>query len=302
MYAAKLTWVLILACGVASLSRGDETAATVSEDAQRLLNQYESQAAEIEHRAAEQLSALREKTIAQLKALQNQYTRDSKLDAAKELGERIEEFAVSGRDDKETPPNPATWRGRTGESYVVTLTGATTGSIWGSDVYTDDSDLATAAVHAGVLKDGERGRVRITITAPQDSYLGSDRHGVLSEDWGHWDGAFRIAKAGPMADVAKDPLPLAATSTLEGSGLKEGDVRRFRVTGAQGIVWGTDLYTTDSSVAAAAVHAGVLKIGETSNIKVIIKPGQLSYAGTSRNGITTSAWGGYHQSFKVEKP
>jgi hypothetical protein len=187
----------------------------------------------------------------------------------------------------------------------VTLTGAATGSVWGTDVYTDDSDLATAAVHAGVLKDGQRGRVRITIAAPLDSYRGSDRNGVLSEDWGHWGGAFRISRAGPMADVAKDdkePVPLAAASTLEGSGLKEGDVRRFRVTGAAGIVWGTDLYTTDSAVAAAAVHAGVLKIGQTGVIKVTILPGQLSYAGSERNGITTNAWGGYHQSFKVEKP
>jgi hypothetical protein len=308
MSTAKLTWAFLLMCVVASQSRGDEIATTVSEDAQRLLDQYEKQTVEIERRAAEELSALRDKTIAQLKALQDRYARESKVDAAKALGERIEEFAAGFGDDKGAPPNPAAWRGRTGESYVVTLTGATTGSVWGTDVYTDDSDPATAAVHAGVLKDGQRGRVRITIAAPLESYPSSERNGVLSGEWGPWDGAFRITRAGPMAEVAKDDkddkdaVPLAAGSTLEGSGLKAGDVRRFRVTGAAGIVWGTDLYTTDSAVAAAAVHAGVLKIGQTGVIKVTILPGQLSYAGTERNGITTNVWGGYHQSFKVEKP
>ncbi|MBE7537999.1 MAG: hypothetical protein HS122_06270 [Opitutaceae bacterium] len=33
--------------------------------------------------------------------------------------------------------------------YDVTVTGATTGIVWGTGVYTHDSNIATAAVHAG---------------------------------------------------------------------------------------------------------------------------------------------------------
>ncbi len=41
-----------------------------------------------------------------------------------------------------------------------------------------------------------------------------------------------------------------------------GAVHYFRVTGAaEGQVWGTDTYTRDSSLGAAAVHAGLLKPG-----------------------------------------
>src|SRR5205085_7931697 len=43
----------------------------------------------------------------------------------------------------------------TGKSFHFTVTGNANGTIYGSDVYTTDSTLATAAVHAGVLKMGE---------------------------------------------------------------------------------------------------------------------------------------------------
>ncbi len=75
----------------------------------------------------------------------------------------------------------------------------------------------------------------------------------------------------------------------------------FRVTGANaGTVWGTETYTTDSSLAAAAVHSGALKMGETGLVKVTILPGRESYEGSTRNGITSSSWGSYSASYKVE--
>ena len=55
-------------------------------------------------------------------------------------------------------------RGRIGESFVVHVTGhGNAGAVWGTDMYTDDSATSTAAVHAGVLKPGETGLVKITI-------------------------------------------------------------------------------------------------------------------------------------------
>jgi hypothetical protein len=77
----------------------------------------------------------------------------------------------------------------------------------------------------------------------------------------------------------------------------------FRVTGVNnGALWGTDLYTTDSTLAMAAVHAGVLAVGQTGVVKVTILPGQQAYAGTQRNGIASSPWNAYPASFQVAKP
>ena len=78
---------------------------------------------------------------------------------------------------------------------------------------------------------------------------------------------------------------------------------QFRVTGAVsgGSVWGTQLYTTDSNLAMAAVHAGVLRRGQTGVVKVTFYPGQGKYVGSSRNGVKSANWGSFGLSFMVER-
>ena len=49
-----------------------------------------------------------------------------------------------------------------GRTLLFELTGRTDGTVWGTDVYTGDSRLSTAAVHAGAVRAGERGFVRAT--------------------------------------------------------------------------------------------------------------------------------------------
>ena len=39
-----------------------------------------------------------------------------------------------------------------GTTYYFRVTGARDGSVWGTDVYTGDSSLALAAVHAGAVE------------------------------------------------------------------------------------------------------------------------------------------------------
>jgi hypothetical protein len=79
-----------------------------------------------------------------------------------------------------------------GTTYYFRVTGATDGSIWGTDVYTGDSVLAVAAVHAGALKPGETGVVRVTVMTPLAQYQGSIRNGVSSHDFGRFGAAYRV--------------------------------------------------------------------------------------------------------------
>lgn len=70
----------------------------------------------------------------------------------------------------------------------------------------------------------------------------------------------------------------------------------YRVTGAgqgPGTIWGSDVYTTDSTLALAAVHSGVLKPGQTGVVKVTILGQQPTFVGSTRNGITSSGYGAY---------
>jgi hypothetical protein len=77
----------------------------------------------------------------------------------------------------------------------------------------------------------------------------------------------------------------------------------FTVTGAvQGSLWGTDVYTTDSTLALAAVHVGVLKPGQTGVVKVTMLPSPPAFQGSTKNGVTSSGYGVYRAAFKVGKP
>jgi hypothetical protein len=79
-----------------------------------------------------------------------------------------------------------------GTTYYFRVTGAVDGSVWGTDVYTGDSVLAVAAVHAGAVKPGENTVVRVTVMAPLTHYQGSVRHGVTSHDFGRFGAAYRV--------------------------------------------------------------------------------------------------------------
>jgi hypothetical protein len=86
------------------------------------------------------------------------------------------------------------FRDMTEKTFSLTLTGSSSGKIWGTDIYTDDSDIATAAVHAKALNAGETGTVLITMLPGQNSYSGSARNGVTSKDFKSWHGSYRIER------------------------------------------------------------------------------------------------------------
>ena len=65
----------------------------------------------------------------------------------------------------------------------VNVTGTIEGNAWGTNIYSDDSDIGYAAVHAGVLKPGETKIVKITILPGQSSYVGTIKNGVESYDY-----------------------------------------------------------------------------------------------------------------------
>jgi hypothetical protein len=81
-----------------------------------------------------------------------------------------------------------------GTTYYFRVTGATDGSVWGTDVYTGDSSLPAAAVHAGALKPGETAVVRITVVRPLSHYQGGVRNGVTSHDYGQYGTAYRVSR------------------------------------------------------------------------------------------------------------
>jgi hypothetical protein len=79
-----------------------------------------------------------------------------------------------------------------------------------------------------------------------------------------------------------------------------GAIYYFRITGVlEGQIWGTDTYTRDSSLGAAAVHFGLLKPEQKKVLRVTVVPALAKYDGTTRNGVTTSDYGDFPHAWKL---
>ena len=87
------------------------------------------------------------------------------------------------------------YRERVGETFLFRTTGDAARPAWGTDVYSDDSDLASAAVHAGLLKAGETGVVKLLVVRAAGPFEGSVRNGATTGAKADWPGgAFRLEK------------------------------------------------------------------------------------------------------------
>jgi hypothetical protein len=99
--------------------------------------------------------------------------------------------------------------GSVGEQYTFTCPpGGRSYTVWGTDIYTDDSSVCTAAVHAGLIDFEDGGEVVIEVR-PGESYLGTWANGVTTESYGSWGGSFvfvesTVGSAEPSASTLPD--------------------------------------------------------------------------------------------------
>jgi hypothetical protein len=153
--------------------------------------------AEVNARTAEEVRRRQRRLLERLRPLQDSYAKKGKLDEALAIRERIRSLKgelLHAAEDPGTlsglPQQPA------GTQLLFNVIGNSDGMVWGSDVYTHDSELSAAAVHAGALRDGERGIVRVTyVDTLNVAFTGSQRNGVWSEAYGPWPAGFRVERA-----------------------------------------------------------------------------------------------------------
>ena len=95
-------------------------------------------------------------------------------------------------------------------------------------------------------------------------------------------------------------IKLSSNANMTSYNSKTNEIYGVLVTASNsGSLWGTEIYTSDSTVAKAVIHMGLAQAGETVLVKIQILPGQSSYVGTTQNGITSSSYGSYSASYKV---
>ena len=88
-----------------------------------------------------------------------------------------------------------------GTSFYFRVIGQIDGSLWGTDVYTGDSLIGAAAVHAGLMKPLEVAVLKVTVVTPPAAVHG------LGAPWRHQP-RFRPLWLGlPSVDDLRPPSP-----------------------------------------------------------------------------------------------
>ncbi|CAH1238320.1 CRISPLD1 [Branchiostoma lanceolatum] len=188
-----------------------------------------------------------------------------------------------------------------GDSYtVVCPAGCETGAtVWGLVIYTDDSSICRAAIHDGRITNSG-GEFTVYKIPGQDSYLSSEQNGVQTLTYSSWGGSFAFTPdpAVPQQNVPQEEPAQGSIDCSTEPRQLDGDVLTVTcpagcLAGAE-TVWGTVIYTDDSSICRAAIHDGQIT-NSGGEITVYKIPGQDSYLGSEQNGIQTlqySSWGG----------
>jgi hypothetical protein len=108
---------------------------------------------------------------------------------------QLQEFIKKGFWGIHDPMELRNLEARIGESFYFQVSADEYGPLWGTDVYTSDSSLGRACVHAGIMAAGESDIVKVTMVKPPAVFSGSTRNGVTSSPWTtRWSGAFVVEK------------------------------------------------------------------------------------------------------------
>lgn len=168
------------------------------------------------------------------------------------------------------------------------------GYVEGTDTYSSHSSICAAAIHAGVLPPGQSGAVVIVIGESPKFFRGTERHGVTSRDRGPRATSFTFATDGAPGSIswqtAWSHVPADFAQPVTVNCPPGGDTA--------GKIWGTDVYTVDSMICIAAVHAGVIS-AKGGPVTVQRAQGPRQYAASERFGVASRGAGANPDAFAV---
>lgn len=174
--------------------------AELREEAEReceaIRERAETAAARVEQVGTRELAPLVRNLVDSLRRMQEVYAREGKLDEALAIRARVRQLRGDLLGVRPDPGNLTEFTAAdAGRSVLFEVVGRAEGSVWGTDAYTADSRLAAVAVHAGAVREGERGLVRVTLLDGDGlTFEGSTRHGVTTYDYGTYPTAYRVER------------------------------------------------------------------------------------------------------------
>ncbi len=194
--------------------------------------------------------------------------------------------------------NAASYREMVGQkfSFVCPAGDGSKASVYGTDTYTDGSAVCAAAIHAGALKAGHAGVVTILIGGGAKSFRGSERNGVTTLSYDRaWAYTYSFAREADPGNI---------TWSTVWNGIPEDFTDPIVVNCPAGgmtdrTIWGTDVYTRDSTICVAAAHTGSITPEKGGLITVRRARAPKEYPGTQRFRITSQRWGSSADAFSV---
>ncbi len=94
--------------------------------------------------------------------------------------------------DYSTNINAVNKRENIGKQFYYKIKGSNEGTVWGEHIYTDDSNIAKAAVLEGKCQLRQERIVRIEMIEGKSSYSSADRNGVSSVTYGSWPASYKF--------------------------------------------------------------------------------------------------------------
>jgi len=173
--------------------------------AREVCKQHEDELAEIVKKAEAEAAKRRDKITGELKKIQDQFCKEAKLDEAVAVRDLIRAIRENGGAALPDPGSVGGAAGDIGKVFYYDVTGINVGQgTWGTDVYTTGSHLGLTAVHSGVLQNGQRGIVKVTILPGREAYGSSTRNGITSQPYGPWGVSFKVERV--IGFVVKRPI------------------------------------------------------------------------------------------------
>lgn len=200
--------------------------------------------------------------------------------------------------------NAADFEKNVGQDFTVACPpNGTIGNVWGTEFYSSNSSICSAAVHAGLLNARDGGRVQMRIRPGEKFYNGTAQNGVSSSQAAGSNGSFVFLNSSgvPTATEQTQIIDWDETASNLSGKLDQDFTYICPPEGTIGRVYGSDIYAIDSSICSAAVHAGMIKTKEGGKVQIKIRPGEKFYNGTARNGVDSNRFGSFAWSFSFNK-
>ena len=124
--------------------------------------------------------------------------------------------------------NLTSYRGRNNLILGVLVTGSNSGSLWGTETYTDDSSLAAAVVHMGIAKANQTVLVKVQILPGQESYSGTTQNGITSSNYSSYSGSYKILDGGPTIEsITQVPADNEITIGIEAQAFRNKSIPKY---------------------------------------------------------------------------